>query len=102
VLAADAFAILREAEKCMYCGFCEAVCPTQPYGGHRGYGPRGRITLAKLVLEGSVEQTKNILDSLFTCTLCGACILKCPAGIDIVEIIRYTRSLILNELDDSS
>ncbi|BEP17665.1 (Fe-S)-binding protein [Pyrofollis japonicus] len=101
-MTSDPSAIIKEAEKCMYCGFCEAVCPTQPHGDHRGYGPRGRVALAKLVLEGGIEETKNVLDSLFTCTLCGACVLKCPAAINIVEIIRYTRSFILNELNDSS
>jgi len=29
--------ILKDAEKCFSCGFCESVCPTIAFGPHRGY-----------------------------------------------------------------
>ena len=87
---------LREAEKCMYCGFCEAVCPTIIHGPHRGYGPRGRIQLIKTILTRG-NTSKAIIDSIYTCTLCAACIEKCPAKINIVDLIIYARSIITQE-----
>lgn len=89
--------ILREASRCMYCGFCEAVCPTRPLGPHRGYGPRGRLLLSLLAARG--EQVDDALvESLYTCLLCAACNTKCPAGIDIAGTIRRARSLLAPRL----
>ncbi|MCE4611779.1 MAG: (Fe-S)-binding protein [Desulfurococcales archaeon] len=76
----------------MYCGFCEPVCPTLPLGRHRGYGPRGRVNLARMVaLDGP---TDGDYESLYTCLLCAACHTACPARIDIVGVVRAARSLI--------
>jgi Fe-S oxidoreductase len=84
----------REASKCMYCGFCEAACPTLHHGPHRGYGPRGRVTIARIALE-----TRRLggegLASIYTCLLCAACVQRCPAGIDIPRLVRAVRALIV-------
>ncbi len=86
--------VAREAGRCAYCGFCEAVCPTAPpLGPHRGYTPRGRVLLARLLAEGRVGVSVELLSSLYTCTLCGACMEACPAQLDIVEVVRLARSL---------
>jgi len=87
----------REVEKCMYCGFCEALCPTLSYGPHRGYGPRGRIAIIKLLLETSINPSKEAINSIYTCTLCAACIEKCPAKIKITDLVIYARALINRE-----
>lgn len=84
--------ILVEASKCVYCGFCEPVCPTLRPGGNRGYGPRGRVNLALLLINGykSLEVTR----ALYTCLLCAACNMVCPARIDIAGVIRDARVLV--------
>jgi len=89
----DRSQLLAEAGKCMYCGFCEPVCPTIDYGT-RMHGPRGRLRISRLLLEGA-EPSRLAEESLFTCILCAACIHACPARIDIVSVIRGARSLIL-------
>ena len=85
--------LLEEALKCAYCGFCETACPTAGLGPHRGYTPRGRVRLALLLAEGRVEPRGELLASIYTCTLCGACLSSCPAGIDIVEVVRMARAI---------
>ena len=85
--------IVEEASRCMYCGFCEAVCPTRPLGPHRGYGPRGRLLIAKRLAEGSLELTPAAVESIYTCLVCAACNTKCPAGIDIAGAIRAARAV---------
>lgn len=81
--------IIREASKCVYCGFCEPVCPTIYPGGHRGYGPRGRVNLAIAIINGA--RSTEIENAIYTCLLCGACSLVCPAKIDIVNVIRSVK-----------
>jgi len=84
----------REAGKCMYCGFCEAPCPTRPLGPHRGYGPRGRVLLALLVARGEAGASDHVVESLYTCLLCRACHERCPAGVDIAGVVRGARRLL--------
>jgi Fe-S oxidoreductase len=85
--------LIGETLKCAYCGFCDPACPTTGLGLHRGYTPRGRVRLAQLLAEGKVEPRGEVLASIYTCTLCGACLASCPAGIDIVEVVRLARIL---------
>ena len=82
-----------EASKCIYCGFCEPVCPTLPEGPHRGYGPRGRVYLS-LILAKTGSASREALDSLYSCLLCYACHEACPAEVDIVGIVRTARRLV--------
>ncbi len=79
----------------MYCGFCEAVCPTLPYGPHRGYGPRGRVYIARLVL-GEKMATREALASIYSCLTCRACTLKCVVGIEVAELMKALRFLYLS------
>ncbi|MFN4046242.1 MAG: 4Fe-4S dicluster domain-containing protein [Acidilobaceae archaeon] len=83
---------LLEAEKCVYCGFCEPLCPTLYPGGHRGYGPRGRVNIALNVLRNG-KPAGEALKSMYSCLLCGACSLVCPAKIDVVGVVRAFRAL---------
>jgi Fe-S oxidoreductase len=82
---------LEEASKCVFCGFCESVCPTFKFGLHRGYGPRGRVNIIRFVLKEE-KFTEEAIKSIYTCLLCAACTLKCPAKIDIPELVRVARS----------
>ncbi len=83
--------ILGELLKCSYCGLCEWVCPTlQANTYNREYGPRGRVNIIIFTLREGIWET-SILDSVYSCLLCGACTTQCPAGIDIAENIRLFR-----------
>ncbi len=86
--------MLREAQRCLYCGFCEPSCPTLRHGPHRGYGPRGRVTLIRLLLEGRLEATGELAASLYTCLLCRRCEQSCPSGIRVASLVRGARSLL--------
>ena len=96
--------IIGEASKCLFCGFCEPVCPTLSHGPHRGYGPRGRVRLASMLVEGgrlSGEPLGAVIESIYSCLLCGSCNLACPAGVDIVSVVRASRAL-LNSIKGST
>lgn len=85
---------LAEASKCVWCGFCEFVCPTYNVMRERQYGPRGRLALLMGVYRMG-RLSSAALTSLYTCLLCGACNIVCPAGLDVVEAMRGARSYIL-------
>ena len=91
--------IIEEASKCSYCGFCEQSCPTLPLGPHRGYGPRGRVYLALLFRKKVLTETREFRKSVFTCLLCAACTLNCPAGIDVPNLVRLVRHVLLGEIE---
>lgn len=82
-----------EASKCLFCGFCEPVCPTLEHGIHRGYGPRGRVYIVLNMLAHS-EATRETLAAIYSCLLCGSCVVKCPIGVDVPSIIRAARKLL--------
>jgi len=84
--------LIAEASKCVYCGFCEPLCPTLRPGGHRGYGPRGRVNIALMLVNG--YKGSEVYSSLYTCLLCAACNTACPAKIDIVKVVRLARVII--------
>ncbi|HIQ23526.1 MAG TPA: (Fe-S)-binding protein [Pyrodictium delaneyi] len=86
-------AALLEAQRCLYCGFCEAVCPTLLYGAHRGYGPRGRVSIALQLLAGKAPVSEEALASIYSCLMCRACTTKCPVSVNVAEIVRIIRIL---------
>ncbi len=90
-IAADSLA--EEAGRCLYCGFCEAVCPTLRFGPHRGYGPRGRVYLASIMLEEK-RAGGEALSSIFSCLTCGACTEKCPTRIRVADLVKGLRYLV--------
>ena len=83
----------EEASRCVFCGFCEAACPTYRRGPHRGYGPRGRVNVLLGLLRGS-PPTPEALESIYSCLLCDACYVVCPAHIRVGELMRSARALL--------
>ncbi|MBL8399173.1 MAG: glycolate oxidase subunit GlcF, partial [Candidatus Accumulibacter sp.] len=86
--AADA--ILR---RCVHCGFCAATCPTYQLLGDELDGPRGRIYLIKLMLEGRPvsEKTQRHLDR---CLGCRSCETTCPSGVDYHRLLEIGREVL--------
>ena len=85
-------AILRS---CVHCGFCNATCPTYQLTGDELDGPRGRIYLAKAVLEQPEpvrdETTNRAQQHLDRCLTCRACETTCPSGVAYGELAEIAR-----------
>ena len=71
---------------CIQCGTCTGVCP---WNLVQEFSPRLLIRLVSLGIEGYEE------DSLWNCVTCATCVTRCPREIDIIDVIRSTRSVML-------
>jgi Fe-S oxidoreductase len=45
----------------------------------------------KEVMDGTIELSDELIETLFQCTICKSCFENCPSGVDVPEIIRQTR-----------
>lgn len=86
----EAEAILRA---CVHCGFCTATCPTYQLVGDELDGPRGRIYLMKMVLEGETPSRKTQLH-LDRCLTCRACETTCPSGVQYGRLVDIGRAAV--------
>ena len=94
----EADAILRS---CVHCGLCNATCPTYQVERNELDGPRGRIYLIKLMLEGeeTTEITRHHLDR---CLGCQACETTCPSGVDYHRLLDIGRAEVARRLPRSA
>ena len=82
--------LLPRLEQCLNCGLCLAVCPVlrglmvrvEEYAG-----PRSIATS----LSRSVPHFWATSDTIYYCTLCGACEAICPGQVPIPEIVAMIR-----------
>jgi glycolate oxidase len=84
--------IESELLKCIFCGFCRAVCPMFDLNRNEAYNARGRLALAYEYHVGSIPGSQELLDIFYQCTTCKHCYTACPAGADVVNIVEAVRA----------
>ncbi len=72
---------------CMQCGMCAGSCPWRIVDGP--FNIRRLIRMAQLGVEGYESD-----DILYGCTTCNKCVLKCPRGVTIIDIVKAMRAMI--------
>jgi Fe-S oxidoreductase len=72
---------------CMQCGMCSGSCPWGIVGGE--FNVRRLIRMAQLGVEGYESD-----DFLYGCTTCNKCVLKCPRGVTIIDVVKAMRAMI--------
>jgi D-lactate dehydrogenase len=85
-------------DKCIECGFCEAICPSRELT----LTPRQRIAtwreISRLRVAGDemirLERLERDFEyqGLDTCAVDGLCAIRCPVGIDTGRLVRKVRS----------
>ena len=73
-------------QSCIRCGLCLSVCPTYQISFAEEEGPRGRIAVARGLVEGHLRVTADLIEHQQSCLLCEACSAVCPAGVHMEPI----------------
>jgi Fe-S oxidoreductase len=72
-----------------HCGFCVSNCPTYIESVIESHVARGRMLIARGVLEGSIKLSEQLASNLYSCTTCGYCNLHCSLEpTKIIEALR--------------
>jgi Fe-S oxidoreductase len=82
--------------RCSSCGFCRAVCPVFGLTLRPSYNARGKMLVLKEVMDGTIDLTEDLIETLFQCTTCANCAENCPSGVDVPEIIKAVRKDMVN------
>ncbi|MHA1509701.1 MAG: (Fe-S)-binding protein [Promethearchaeota archaeon] len=94
-------------ERCIKCSTCkysykdfEKSCPSGEKFLFESYWASGRIRTIRGLLLGDLEWTKDLIDPIFACTTCGACMDACqaPHSDYIVEMIEALRELAVKNI----
>lgn len=91
--------IAQSTYECLRCAFCfdlswlgtANLCPSYAWGSFESYGARGRVALARAILEGELEYDESLVERVFACTECRACAEMCFKYIDTVKIYAAMR-----------
>ncbi len=71
---------------CYQCGTCDTVCP---WNRVRDFFVR------RIVLQAQLGVVPFDSEDLWLCATCGRCVQKCPRGVEIIDIMRAMRRLLV-------
>ncbi|NHI94172.1 MAG: (Fe-S)-binding protein [Candidatus Lokiarchaeota archaeon] len=75
------------------CGFCREACPMYEHFKFEIYSSRGKMQVARGLLEGKVKPSKELMEVLSLCAACGYCQYKC--ALNNVEIFQALRQYLI-------
>ncbi len=81
----------RILRACVHCGFCTSTCPTYLLTGDELDSPRGRIYLAKDMLEKDRPADPITVKHLDRCLTCLSCMTTCPSGVHYMHLVDHAR-----------
>ena len=81
----------QELNKCVKCGACRAHCPVFAELKREPAVARGKLALAKAILEGSIKLDDRTYLDMSNCLLCGSCVDKCANDVPTDEIVIAAR-----------
>ncbi len=104
--------LLENLAQCRRCGICrnavyeemgfDGVCPVwRNSNGFETSFMRGRIQVAQALLDERIEKTAENVESLYTCTLCGACTEICAAEFDPAKTLEQVREIMNDAPNDA-
>ena len=87
-----------EMMNCTRCGFCLPSCPTYIETEYdEVHSPRGRIALMKGVVDGVIEPSDEVKESIDMCLGCRACETVCPSGVKFGRLLEQARDAIYQD-----
>lgn len=82
----------ENVDLCFQCGACSSGCPMTQ---EMDYLPSKIIRMVQLGLEEALES-----NTIWVCTTCFNCEVRCPRGIDIANVMEALRQLVLRKKYD--
>ena len=80
----------QHVDSCRFCWMCHHICPVGNATGHERNTARARALGISLVNRGAIELSE-IMDNIYECATCGACVHDCVTGWDPVMFTKETR-----------
>ncbi len=80
----------QHVDSCRFCWMCHHICPVGNATGHERSTPRARALGISLVNREAMA-LEEIMDNIYECAGCGACVDVCVTGWDPVMFTRETR-----------
>jgi glycolate oxidase iron-sulfur subunit len=77
--------------QCNRCGFCQAGCPVFRVTGEEHSLARGRQSIARSLILGTMDLSREVIGALEDCLLCRGCTAHCFPGIKTDEIVTAMR-----------
>jgi len=71
------------------CAFCLDNCPVYSQLGFEQHGARGKMQIARAILEGKLDYSEPLSECIYACTGCGYCQWRCSR--DIVKVFESLR-----------
>ena len=81
---------------CLRCGFCfdhevgsqAKICPSHVTYGMESFGARGKLAIARALVDEAIEYDSDVAQRVYACTECGACEEQCFKYLDLLGIYR--------------
>ena len=78
-------------DACRFCWMCRHICPIGNATGQERNTARARALGLSLVARGAVDYSEDIINNVYECALCGACVKECVTGWDPVAFTKEAR-----------
>lgn len=78
-------------DQCRFCWMCRHICPIGNATGQERNTARARGMILALVARDGVPYSDDIIDNVYECALCGACVKECVTGWDPVLYTKEAR-----------
>lgn len=90
----------EEIYHCFRCGFCRElvlggahrICPIREELGFETTYARGRIGVARALLEGKIDYSDPLVERIYSCLGCYNCKTHCPTKVDTPSVVRGQRN----------
>jgi Fe-S oxidoreductase len=102
-----------DALRCTRCAYCKWIpfdliksarfskgCPSVDYNNFHSYSAGGRLVTALSLMDGRIEVTDRVVDSIFKCQLCGSCDVTCKICRFDMEPLAALRELRFKMVED--
>jgi len=87
-LMKDIHAIVSQCDRC---GTCRLFCPLFAVKDIENSNARGKVNIARALVEGGLEPTPDVMAAVNFCLLCRACVDNCPSKIKTDEAMIAVR-----------